>query len=62
MLFAVMGSNVTVIMMQVPVMALVTAAAIAGFQRSFWIVAGALAAHGLFAWLHAPAMNDGVPS
>ena len=61
-LFAVSGGESEVLMIEIGVMALFAGAAIAGFKRSMWILVAALAAHGVFDWLHAPLIaNPGVP-
>ena len=61
-LFAVSGGTSETIIIEVGVMLLFAGAAIAGFKRSMWVVVAALAAHGVFDWLHAPLIaNAGVP-
>ncbi len=62
-LFAISGGSTEAIIIEVAVMSLFAGAAIAGFKRSLWIVVAALAAHGLFDWLHTPMIaNPGVPA
>jgi hypothetical protein len=61
-LFAVMGGSTQALVAETLVGMLFAAAAIAGFRRSLWITAGALAAHGLFDFIHADVLaNAGVP-
>jgi hypothetical protein len=62
-LFAVSGGSTSAIAIETGVMLIFTGAAIAGFKRSLWIVVAALAAHGIFDFLHAPLIaNPGVPA
>lgn len=62
-LFAVSGGAAEVIAAETAVMALFAGVAIAGFKKSLWLVVAALAAHGIFDWLHAPLItNPGVPA
>lgn len=61
-LFAIAGGAGAPIVVEIAVMALFAGAAIAGFKRSLWLVVAALAAHGMFDWLHSPMIsNPGVP-
>jgi len=61
-LFAISGGTTQAVIIETAVMLLFAGAAIAGFKRSLWIVVAALAAHGIFDWLHAPMIsNPGVP-
>ncbi len=61
-LFAVSGGATSALVTEAAVTALFAAAAIAGFRRSLWLVVAALAAHGIFDWLHgAMIANPGVP-
>src|SRR5262245_858801 len=61
-LFAVMGGSTHVLILEAAVGALFVAMAIAGFKSSLWLVVVALAAHGIFDFLH-PRLyaNPGVP-
>jgi hypothetical protein len=62
-LFAVMGASTQVIIIESLVGAAFIAVAVWGFKSSLWIVAGALAAHGLFDLGHGKLIsNPGVPS
>jgi hypothetical protein len=59
-LFAVMGGQGLV--PEILIMALFVGAAVAGFKTSLWLVAAALAGHGLFDLVHAQLIaNPGVP-
>ncbi len=61
-LFAVMGGSRAALAAECGVATLFGAAAIAGYQRSAWIVAIALAGHGLFDLVHGRVLdNPGVP-
>lgn len=61
-LFAVMGGSSGALLAETLVAALFVAAAVAGFRRSLWIVVLALAAHGIFDFVHASLIsNPGVP-
>jgi len=61
-LFAVMGGGQG-LGPEILVMALFAAAAVAGFKTSLWLVAAALAGHGLFDLVHARLIdNPGVPA
>jgi hypothetical protein len=61
-LFAVMGGSMQALAMEsIPIVAFV-AASIAGFKRSLWLVAAALAAHGVYDFVHIRWFeNPGVP-
>lgn len=62
-LFAVMGGSSQALVLESLAAASFVAAALAGFRRSLWIAAGALAAHGLFDFVHADLIpNPGVPA
>lgn len=61
-LFAVMGGDRTALLRESGIACGFIAAALIGFRINLWIVAAALAAHGLFDWLHPRLFqNDGVP-
>jgi hypothetical protein len=61
-LFAVMGASTHALILESLVGALFIAVAATGFRRSLWIVAVALAAHGIFDLTHASLIsNPGVP-
>ena len=56
------GGTTESIVIETGVMLLFAGAAIAGFKRSLWLVVAALAAHGIFDWLHSSMIsNPGVP-
>ena len=62
-LFAVLGGSSQALLLESVVGMLFVAAAIAGFRRSLWMAAGALAAHGLFDFVHSGLIpNPGVPA
>ena len=62
-LFAVLGGSSQALVLESMAGMLFVAAAIAGFRRSLWIAAGALAAHGLFDFVHSGLIpNPGVPA
>jgi hypothetical protein len=61
-LFAVMGGSSAALLRELAGGAVFVAAAVAGFRASLWIVAVALAAHGLFDFVHGGLIaNPGVP-
>ena len=61
-LFAVMGATAHTLMLEMAAGAVFVAAAVAGFKSSLWIVAAALAGHGLFDFVHGGIIDDpGVP-
>jgi hypothetical protein len=62
-LFAAMGASSDVLLAEVAVCIGFWVAAVAGFKKSLWLVVGALAAHGVFDFVH-PHMftNPGVPA
>jgi hypothetical protein len=61
-LFAVMGSSTQALLLESAVGIAFIAVAVAGFKRSLWLVAAALAAHGMFDFVHASLIpNPGVP-
>jgi hypothetical protein len=62
-LFAVMSGSIQTVLAESVVMAGFAAAAVAGFRSSLWIVAAALAGHGVFDAVHAHVIdNAGVPA
>lgn len=62
-LFAVMGSSTDALLLESLVGIAFLSAAVAGFRWSLWIVVVALAAHGLFDFVHAAVIqNPGVPA
>ena len=61
-LFAVMGSSTDALVLECLAGAVFLAGAVLGFRSSLWIVAVALASHGLFDFVHASIIsNPGVP-
>jgi len=61
-LFAVMGGSVHTLMVESIVVVAFVGASIAGFKTSLWLVVLALAAHGLFDFIHGQLIaNPGVP-
>jgi len=61
-LFAVMGGNRPDLIQETIAFALFASAAVIGFRTSLWIVAAALAAHGVFDFFHHEIIsNGGVP-
>lgn len=61
-LFAVMGGSARALAIESIVIVAFVAASIAGFRTSLWLVVAALAAHGLFDFLHGHVIaNPGVP-
>jgi hypothetical protein len=62
-LFAAMSGSVQTVVIELVVMTLFAAAAVAGFKSSAWIVVVALAAHGVFDAVHGHVVeNAGVPA
>lgn len=62
-LFAAMSGSIRTVVIESVVMVLFTAAAVAGFKKSSWIVVAALAGHGAFDAVHGFVVeNTGVPS
>src|SRR3954465_14818171 len=62
-LFAVMGGSVHALLAEVMVMTGFSFVAVVGFKRNLWLVAGALAGHGVFDLLHGYLItNPGVPA
>jgi hypothetical protein len=62
-LFAAMSGSIETVFVESIVMAAFVAAAITGFRSSSWIVAAALAAHGIFDLVHRFVIeNSGVPA
>jgi hypothetical protein len=61
-LFAVMGSSLTALTMESLAAAAFLLVAVAGFKKNLWLVAAALAGHGVFDFLHSMLIpNPGVP-
>ena len=61
-LFAVIGASTQALLLESAVGIAFIAVAVAGFKRSLWLVAAALAAHGVFDFVHASLIpNPGVP-
>ena len=61
-LFAAMSGSVRTVLLESTVMAAFTAAAVAGYKSSAWIVVAGLAGHGVFDALHGYVLeNAGVP-
>lgn len=61
-LFAVMGASTHALVVESLVGVVFLALAAAGFRSSLWVVAGALAAHGVFDLVHGRLIeNSGVP-
>lgn len=62
-LFAVMSGSIQTVLAESAVMVVFAAAAVAGFRSSPWIVAAALAGHGVFDAVHGLLIeNAGVPA
>lgn len=62
-LFALIGASKDALFLELAVGAAFVTAAATGFKRSLWIVAIALAAHGLFDLVHGALINNpGVPA
>jgi hypothetical protein len=62
-LFAVMSGSVQAVVIESVVMTLFAAAAVAGFKSNAWIVAVALAGHGILDAVHGHVVeNTGVPA
>lgn len=62
-LFAVMGGSSQALILESLAGAIFIAVAVAGFKSSLWLVAVALAAHGIFDFIHAAIIaNPGVPN
>lgn len=62
-LFAVLGGSTNALVLECLVGTAFAALAVSGFKSSLWIVAGALAAHGIYDFLHDWVVaNPGVPS
>jgi hypothetical protein len=62
-LFAVIGGSVAVLRLELLVMAVFVAAAVAGFRYSLWLVSAALIAHGVFDYVHDRLyVNPGAPA
>lgn len=61
-LFAAMGASGRVLAMEIAIGAGFSLAALIGFKRNMWLVAAAIAGHGVFDFVH-PALfaNPGVP-
>jgi hypothetical protein len=61
-LFAVMGASTQALLVESIAGAVFIAVAVAGFKSSLWLVAVALAAHGIFDFIHSALIsNPGVP-
>jgi hypothetical protein len=61
-LFAVLGGSTNALVLECLVGIVFAALTVAGFKSSLWIVAGALAAHGIYDFLHDHVVaNPGVP-
>ena len=61
-LFAVMGGSTRALVIELIVMTAFAAFAVAGFKRGLWLVATALAAHGVMDFFHGHLVdNPGVP-
>jgi len=61
-LFAIMSDSVQVLALESIAIVAFLAASIAGFKRSLWLVVAALAAHGVFDFVHGQLIaNPGVP-
>lgn len=61
-LFAVMGGSTRALILESIVMTVFAAFAVAGFNRSLWLVAAGLAAHGVMDFFHGHLVqNPGVP-
>jgi hypothetical protein len=62
-LFAVMGRSMTALLIESLIACLFVMAAVAGFKTNLWLVAAALAAHGVFDFFHHRFIrNPGVPN
>jgi hypothetical protein len=62
-LFAVLGGSAHALAIESIVIVAFLAASIAGFRMSLWLVVGALAAHGIFDYIHHDLIvNRGVPA
>lgn len=61
-LFAAMTGSIEIVLMEVALMAAFAVAAVVGFKSNLWIVAVALAGHGLLDMVHERVLdNPGVP-
>jgi hypothetical protein len=61
-LFAVMGRSMTALLIETLVACVFVMVAVAGFRINLWLVAAALAAHGIFDFFHHRFIrNPGVP-
>jgi hypothetical protein len=62
-LFAVLGGSPGALVVELAVTAVFVTAAVVGFRRNLWIVAAALALHGLFDLVHGGVVrNPGMPA
>lgn len=62
-LYAVLGGSTQALVLELLIGAVFIAVAVAGFRSSLWLVAAALAAHGIFDLAHgALFINPGVPA
>lgn len=61
-LFAVMGGSTHALLVEAAVATVFLAVTLVGFKHSLWLVAGALASHGIFDGLHGQLIaNPGMP-
>ena len=61
-LFAVMGASGRALVIEIVVASAFLLFAVLGFKRNLWLVAGAIAGHGLFDFVHRTLIeNPGVP-
>jgi hypothetical protein len=61
-LFAVMGSSTLVLLLECVIAAVFFVLAVVGFKKNPWVIAGALAGHGVFDFFHRLYIhNDAVP-
>jgi len=61
-LFAVMGNSMTALAIESAIAAAFFVPAVIGFRKNLWLVVAALAAHGLFDFLHGSFIqNPGMP-
>ena len=61
-LFAVMGGSLQALALESIAILVFLTLSVAGFKRSLWLVVGALAAHGLYDFVHDQLIaNSGVP-
>lgn len=61
-LFAVTAGSLRAVAIEITMMMGFVIAAVIGFRKNLWLIAGGLAAHGVFDWFHGSiVVNDGVP-